>query len=114
MKLIVAIVRPFKVTDIVDGILGDAEFPGMTVVDCRGFGREKTAPHRRVPQEELTDFVDQVALLVAAPDGMVEDVVHRIETLARTGRGGDGKVFVLPLAEAVRIATGARGDKALE
>jgi len=74
MKLIVAIVRPFKVAEIVDAIESDPAFPGMTVLDCRGFGREKTAPHEHVPEEDFKDFVDRQAVIVAAPDTLAVGV----------------------------------------
>ncbi|MEK7667352.1 MAG: P-II family nitrogen regulator, partial [Gemmatimonadota bacterium] len=110
MKLIVAIVRSFKVTEIVDGVEADPEFPGMTVLEVRGFGREKSAPHLHVPQEDLLDFVDRAAILVAARDDRAEALVERLTALARTGQPGDGKVFVLPVEAAVRIATGEHGE----
>ncbi len=113
MKLIIAIVRPFKVPEVVDAFETDPQFPGMTVLHCRGFGREKTQPHRHDPQEDLTDFVDRQAVVVAAPDAQAAAVAKRIEAVARTGQAGDGKVFVVPLDEAVRIATGEAGDEAL-
>ena len=113
MKLIVAFVRPFKLAEIVDAVEADPAFPGMTVLDCRGFGREKTAPHEHVPGEDVTDFVDRQAVIVAAPDGDAVAVAHRIAQVARTGQPGDGKVFVLPLEAALRIATAETGDEAL-
>jgi len=113
MKLIVAIVRPFKVAEVVDAVEADPAFPGMTVLDCHGFGREKTAPHRRVPEEDLKNFVGRKAILVAAPDNEAAGVSQRIAQVAHTGRPGDGKVFVLPLETALRIATGEAGDEAL-
>ena len=113
MKLIVAIVRPFKVAEIVDAIEADPAFPGMTVLDCRGFGREKTAPHEHVPEEDFKDFVDRQAVIVAAPDAQAPGVVQRIAQLAHTGQPGDGQVFLLPLEVALRIATGETGDEAL-
>ncbi|MGH7676201.1 MAG: P-II family nitrogen regulator, partial [Gemmatimonadales bacterium] len=113
MKLILAIVRPFKVADIVDAVESDPSFPGMTVLDCRGFGREKSAPHRHSVEEDLKDFVDRSLILVAAPDDRATAVSERIEAVARTGQPGDGKVFVLSLEQAVRIATADTGDRAL-
>lgn len=114
MKLIVAIVRPFKVAEIVDAVERDAAFPGMTVIDCRGFGREKTAPHEHVPEEDLKDFVDRQIVMIAAPDADAVDLADRIARITRTGRPGDGKVLVLPLEAAVRIATGEIGEGALK
>lgn len=114
MKLIVAIVRPFKVAELVDAIETDSRFPGMTVIDCRGFGREKTAPHEHVPGEDVQDFVERQAVIVAAPDDEAMAVAQRIAQVARTGQPGDGKVFVLALEAALRIATGETGDEALQ
>lgn len=113
MKLILAVVKPFKVTEIVDAVIGDPRFPGMTVFDVRGFGRQKAEPHEHTGDEELRDFTDHAALLVAAPEGLVDDAVERIRGVAHTGLPGDGKIFVLNLEEAVRIVTGERGEAAL-
>jgi nitrogen regulatory protein PII len=85
----------------------------MTVLDCRGFGREKTAPHEHVPEEDFKDFVDRQAVIVAAPDTLAVAVAQRIAQLARTGQPGDGKVLILPLEAAMRIATGQTGEDAL-
>lgn len=113
MKLIIAVVRPFKIPAIVDAIGSDAGFPGLTVLNCRGFGRGKSAPHIHTADEDLHDFADGVALMVAAPDGSAGEVQALIERVAHTGRSGDGKVFVVPLEDAVRIATGEHLDAAL-
>jgi len=113
MRLIIAIVRPFKITAIVDAISPDAGFPGLTVLNSRGFGREKSTPHAHTAAEDLHDFAESVTLMVAAPDDAVQRVCTIIERLAHTGRPGDGKIFVLPLEDAVRIATGERLEAAL-
>lgn len=113
MKLIVAIVRPFKVAEVVDAIESDPSFPGITVLDCRGFGREKTAPHEHVAEEDFKDFVDREAVIVAASDAQAVVIAKRIAQVARTGQPGDGKVFILALEAALRIATGETGDEAL-
>lgn len=113
MKLIVAIVRTFKVTGILDAVESDPGFPGMTVFEVRGFGREKSAPHDHAPDEELLDFVPHTAILVAVPDDRAQAVVERLAMVGRTGQPGDGKVFVLPLEAALRIATGELGEAAL-
>jgi nitrogen regulatory protein PII len=113
MKLIVAIVCPFKVAEVVDAVEADPAFPGMTVLDCHGFGRGRTAPHGRVPEEELKDFVERQAILVAAPDERAVEILQRMAHIAHTGRPGDGKVSLLPLEAALRIATGEHGDEAL-
>ena len=113
MKLIVAIVRPFKVTEILDAVEADGTFPGMTVLDGRGFGREKSAPHHHLPGEDVTDFVGRQVLLVAVPESQAPAIAERLAQLARTGQPGDGKVFILPLDAARRIATGEVGEEAL-
>lgn len=112
MKLIVAIVRVFKVTELVDAVEQLGDFPGMTVLECRGFGREKGQPHE-LPQEDLEDFVERRCVVVAVPEDQVGRVVQRIADVAHTGQPGDGKLFVLPLDDAMRIATAERGDAAL-
>ena len=114
MKLIVAIVRPFKVAEIVDAVGAYTTFPGMTVLNCYGFGREKTMPHQHGSEEDLTDFVERRTIVVAAPDAEAAKVAERIAHVARTGKPGDGKVFVVTLDSAVRIATGETGDTALK
>lgn len=113
MKLIIAVVRPFKITAIVDAMNPDADFPGLTVLNSRGFGREKSAPHVHTAAEDLHDFDEGAMLMVAAPDDAVQRVCAIIERIAHTGRPGDGKLFVLPMEDAVRIATGERLDAAL-
>lgn len=113
MKLIVAVVRPFKVAEIVDAVERDAAFPGMTVLDCRGFGRGKTVPHQHRPEEDVTDFVDHQAIIVAVPESAAAGVAQRIAQVAHTGQPGDGKVFTLPLEAALRIANGETGEAAL-
>lgn len=113
MKLIIAIVRPFKVAEIVDAVEEQGGMPGMTVLDCRGFGREKSRPHTHASGEDMSDFVDRRTILVAATDAQADDVVRRLTRLARTGQHGDGKVFVVPMDAAERIATGETGDEAI-
>lgn len=113
MKLILAIVKPFKVVEIVDAIRGDEGFPGMTLLEVKGFGRGKTAPRERDRVEDLTDFTDHAALLIASPDDSVEPIVARIASVAHTGLPGDGKIFVLDLEQVVSIRTGERDTQAL-
>jgi len=113
MKLIVAIVRPFKVTEVVDAMAADPAFPGMTVLECRGFGREKARSHGQANQESTHDFVGGQMILVAVPDASAAGVARRLTQVAHTGRPGDGKVFVVPLESALRIASGVVDDEAL-
>jgi len=113
MKLVIAIVKPFKVVEIVDAVKSDATFPGMTVSAVKGFGKKKTVPHEHTRSEDLHDFTDSSMLLVAAPDDLADGVVNRINEAAHTGLAGDGKIFVLDMEQAVRIVTGERGESAL-
>ena len=113
MKLIIAIVKPFKVIEIVDAVQHETDFPGLTVCDVRGFGREKTSSEEHTRGEELHDFTDHSLLLSVAPSERAAEVVELIRSVAHTGRTGDGKVFVLNLEEALRIGTGERGEAAL-
>ena len=112
MKRVEAIIKPFKLDEVREA-LAELGIGGMTVIEVRGFGR--TGGRREVYRGSayVVDFVPKVMVQVAVPDDLVEDVVQTIERAARTGRIGDGKIFVLPLEEAVRIRTGERGDAAL-
>lgn len=113
MKLIVAVVRPFKVPEIVDWATHQPNFPGVTVLESKGFGRTKVRPHVHQAGEDLTDFHDNRVLLVASPEADYRAVLDGIAEIARTGVTGDGKVFVIDLLDAIRLATGAVGDAAL-
>ena len=116
MKIITAIVKPFllsKVTHALEAIDG---FPGMTVTDVRGFGREKSAHEEGAPHRVIEDFVEYVKkarIEIVARDEMVVQIVEAITRAAHTGNRGDGKVFVWPVEHAVRIMTGETGDAAL-
>jgi len=112
MKLILAIVKPFKVTELVDALHQSPDDPGMTVLSGRGAGRHTaaTSAHGADPG---TDFSENALILVAAPQEQVDRLVDLITRVAHTGRPGDGKVFVLPIAAAVALTTGERGEAAL-
>ncbi|MEJ2698482.1 MAG: P-II family nitrogen regulator [Desulfuromonadales bacterium] len=112
MKLIEAIIKPFKLDEVKDA-LSDISTEGITVSEVRGFGRQKGHTELYRGAEYLVDFIPKVKLEIAVSDEMVAKVVDAIENAARTGRIGDGKIFILPLEEAVRIRTGDRGDDAL-
>ena len=112
MKLITAIIQPFMLTKVMHQLESVGGFPGMTVSDVRGFGREKVQ-HRHRPGEEATDFVKKVRIDVAAPDALATEIVNVLVGAAHTGNEGDGKVFVFSLESAVRIKTGETGDAAL-
>ena len=112
MKLIKAIIKPFKLDDI-RLALGDLGVAGMTVMEVRGFGRQKGHTELYRGAEYSVDFVPKVQVEVAAPDDLTEQVVDVITRVARTGTLGDGKIFVLDLVDAVRIRTGESGDQAI-
>jgi nitrogen regulatory protein P-II 1 len=112
MKLIEAIIKPFKLDEVKDA-LSDISTEGITVSEVRGFGRQKGHTELYRGAEYVVDFIPKVKLEIAVSDEMVAKVVDAIENAARTGRIGDGKIFILPLEEAVRIRTGDRGDDAL-
>lgn len=116
MKMIAAVIQPFMLTKLTRAFEAIEGFPGMTVVEVEGFGREKTHPepgeaHRRL--EDVVDFVKKVRVEVAAPETMVERIVHTIAQVTHTGNRGDGKVFVWTLDDALRIRTGEAGESAL-
>ena len=112
MKKIEAIIRPFKLDDVKEN-LADLGVNGMTVTEVKGFGRTggKTEVYRG--SAYVVDFVPKVKLEVVVGDEIARQVVDAVATAARTGRIGDGKIFVLPVDEAVRIRTGESGDAAL-
>jgi nitrogen regulatory protein P-II 1 len=112
MKRIEAIIKPFKL-DEVKVALSQLGVSGLTVTEVKGFGRQKGQAELYRGAEYVVEFIPKVKLEMAVPAAIVSAVVHTIETVARTDRIGDGKVFVDPLEEAVRIRTGERGDDAL-
>jgi len=112
MQKIEAIIKPFKLDEVKDA-LHAIGVQGMTVTEVRGFGRQKGHTELYRGAEYVVDFLPKIKLEVAVTDEMSEKVVKAIHDSARTGRIGDGKIFVSPLAEAVRIRTGERGPDAL-
>ncbi len=112
MKLIEAIIKPFKLDEVKDA-LNEIGVMGITVSEVKGFGRQKGHTELYRGAEYVVDFIPKVKLEIVVPDEMVAKVLETIETAAKTGRIGDGKIFVLPLEEAVRIRTGEKGNEAL-
>ena len=112
MKKIEAIIKPHKLDDLKER-LREIGVSGMTVIECRGFGRTggKTEVYRG--SAYVVDFVPKVRIEIVVKDDIVRDVVEAIMSVARTGRIGDGKIFVTPVEEAIRIRTGERGEDAL-
>ena len=112
MKLITAVIKPFKLEDVRQA-LAEAGVQGMTVTEVKGFGRQKGHTELYRGAEYTVDFVPKTKIEVAVPDSLVEQVLEAITGAAGTGSIGDGKVFVFDLEQAVRIRTGETGDAAL-
>ncbi len=112
MKRVEAIIKPFKLDDVRDA-LAQIGVQGMTVTEVKGFGRTGGKRPMYRGAEYVIDFVPKVKLEIVLPDGMVASVIEAIVNAAGTGRVGDGKIFVSPVEEAIRIRTGERGENAL-
>ena len=112
MKMITAIIKPFKLDDVRDA-LAEVGVQGMTVTEVRGFGRQKGHTELYRGAEYVVDFLPKLKLEIAVPDDRVEAVVDAICESAVSGRIGDGKIFVQPIDQAIRIRTGEQGDDAL-
>jgi nitrogen regulatory protein P-II 1 len=112
MKKIEAIIKPFKLDDVKDS-LTELGVIGMTVTEVRGFGRQKGHTELYRGSEYTIDFLPKVKVEVVVSDEQVDKVVSVICSAAKTGSIGDGKVFVIPLGEAIRIRTGERGQAAI-
>ena len=112
MKKVEAIVKPFKLDEVKDA-LAEVGIQGMTVTEVKGFGRTGGKKEVYRGSAYVVDFVPKVRIEVVVPDGLVHQVLEAIEKSAKTGRIGDGKIFVVPIEEAVRIRTGERGQEAI-
>ena len=112
MKMIEAIVKPFKLDEVKDALL-EMGVQGMTVSEVKGFGRQKGHKETYRGQEYTIEFVPKVKIEVAVTDAQVARVIETITRAAKTGNIGDGKIFVRDLTEAVRIRTGETGEIAL-
>src|SRR6187431_2474383 len=112
MKLVTAIVKPFKLDDIQDA-LKSAGVVGMTVTEVRGFGRQGGHTETYRGAEYKIDFVPKVKLEILADDGQLDDILAAITTSASTGKIGDGKVWVTDVGAAIRIRTGEQGSDAI-
>ena len=112
MKLITAIIKPFKLDDVRE-VLSEVGVAGITVTEVKGFGRQKGHTELYRGAEYVVDFLPKVKLEIALPDNLVERAVEAISHAARTGKIGDGKIFVQELVEVVRIRTGEPGANAL-
>lgn len=112
MKKVEAVIKPFKLDEVKDA-LSEVGIQGMTVTEVKGFGRTGGKKEVYRGSAYVVDFVPKVKLEIVVPEAMVKEVIDAIEKSAKTGRIGDGKIFVLPIDEAVRIRTGERGEEAI-
>ena len=112
MRKIEAIIKPFKLDEVKEA-LHEIGIQGMTVTEVKGFGRQKGHTELYRGAEYVVDFLPKIKIEIVASDEMADKVVQVIVDAANTGRIGDGKIFVLPLEEAIRIRTGERGANAV-
>lgn len=112
MKLVEAIIKPFKLDEVKDA-LNEIGVEGITVSEVKGYGRQKGHTELYRGAEYVVDFIPKVKLEIVISDDLVAKVVDTIQNTAKTGRIGDGKIFVIPLEEAVRIRTGETGAEAI-
>lgn len=112
MKLVNAIIKPFKLDDVREG-LSEIGVTGITVTEVKGFGRQKGHTELYRGAEYVVDFLPKVKLEIAVADDMVDTVIDAITKAANTGKIGDGKIFVMPLEQAIRIRTGESGESAI-
>ncbi len=112
MKKVEAIIKPFKL-DEVKQALSEIGVAGLTATEVKGFGRQKGHTELYRGAEYVVDFLPKVKVEVVVSDALVAKVVEAVERAAKTGRIGDGKIFVVPIDEVIRIRTGERGEEAL-
>ncbi|WP_432696985.1 P-II family nitrogen regulator [Marinobacterium sp. YM272] len=112
MKLVSAVIKPFKLDDVREA-LSDIGIQGVTVTEVKGFGRQKGHTELYRGAEYVVDFLPKVKIEIAVDDPMVDQVIEAISKTANTGKIGDGKIFVSPLEQVIRIRTGESGSDAL-
>ena len=112
MKKVEAIIKPFKL-DEVKAALAEIGVAGLTVTEVKGFGRQKGHTELYRGAEYVVDFLPKVKVEVVVATQLVGRVIEAIERVAKTGRIGDGKIFVLPIEEVIRVRTGERGEQAM-
>jgi nitrogen regulatory protein P-II 2 len=112
MKMITAIIKPFKLDDVRQAV-ADIGIQGITVTEVKGFGRQRGHTELYRGAEYVVDFLPKSKIELAVADEIVEQVTEAISTAARTGKIGDGKIFVSDLVEAIRIRTGETGEAAV-
>lgn len=112
MKKIEAIIKPFKLDDVKEA-LNEVGIQGMTISEVKGYGRQKGHKEIYRGAEYVVDFIPKIKIEVIVAAEMVDKVVDKIRQAANTGKLGDGKIFVLPVEEAIRVRTGERGKDAI-
>ena len=112
MKKIEAVIKPFKLDEVKEA-LQDAGVQGMTVLEAKGYGRQKGHSELYRGAEYVIDFLPKIKIEVVVPDDMVNSVVDAIQAAARTGKIGDGKIFVSDVIDVIRIRTGETGAQAV-
>ena len=112
MKLVTAIIKPFKLDEVREALSGMG-VQGITVTEVKGFGRQKGHTELYRGAEYVVDFIPKIKMEIAVSDDLVAKVVETIQTSAKTGRIGDGKIFIISLEEAIRIRTGENGADAI-
>ncbi|TCS43817.1 P-II family nitrogen regulator [Reinekea marinisedimentorum] len=112
MKLVTAIVKPFKLDDVRES-LSEVGITGITVTEVKGFGRQKGHTELYRGAEYVVDFLPKVRVEIAVDDDVVDTVVEAISNAAATGKIGDGKIFISPLEQVIRIRTGETGSEAI-
>jgi nitrogen regulatory protein P-II 1 len=112
MKLIVAIIKPFKLEEVKDA-LAEIGIEGMTVTEVKGFGRQKGHSENYRGSEYTVDFLPKIKIEIAIGDDLANPTVEAITKAAKTGKIGDGKIFIIPLTDVIRVRTEERGDAAV-
>lgn len=112
MKLVTAVIKPFKLDDVREA-LSEIGIQGITVTEVKGFGRQKGHTELYRGAEYVVDFLPKVKIDIACSDDLLDSVIEAITKAANTGKIGDGKIFVVPLEQAIRIRTGETGTEAI-
>jgi len=112
VKLVTAIIKPFKLDEVREG-LAEVGVNGLTVTEVKGFGRQKGHTELYRGAEYVVDFLPKIRVEMVVADNDVENVIEALVKSARTGKIGDGKIFVAPVEQSIRIRTGEQGDDAL-
>ena len=112
MKKIEAIIKPFKLDDVKEA-LNDMGIKGMTISEVKGYGRQKGHKEIYRGAEYIVDFIPKVKMEIIVESSQVDEVVDKIRNAANTGKIGDGKIFVLPVEQVIRVRTGETGEEAI-